>query len=441
MSLLFQMEQIQWLSADQLWGHQCRQLTELLTHAYRTVPFYRQQLKAAQFNPGKKVTSDLWQNLPILTREEVQEAGARLCSSAIPKRHGSTFTVSTSGSTARPVTVQKTWLSQVYWNALTVRDHIWHRRDVSGMFCSIRPELDMKAASYPRGIIWDNWMGAMAEIFVTGPSTGLHVHTSIEDQVKWLQRKNPSYLLSVTSNLHGLANFYRDEGIRLPNLTDISAIGEVMSDEVRSACLEAWGVGVKDIYSSVEVGNMALQCPDYDHLHVQGETTLIEILDEDGRPCEPGETGRVVATPLHNYAMPLIRYAVGDYAVVGEHCACGRGLPVIERVMGRTRNMLCLPDGRRFFPSFVGHTFSELAPVKQYQILQKTLDTLEVRFIVERSMSASEEDAVTAFIQGRLDYPFKINFTYVDVIERAKSGKFEEFKSEIAPQMSGTEAA
>ena len=103
--------------------------------------------------------------------------------------------------------------------------------------------------------------------------------------------------------------------------------------------------------------------------------------------------------------------------------------------------MLCLPDGRRFFPSFVGHTFSELAPVKQYQILQKTLDTLEVHFIVERSMSASEEDAVTAFIQGRLDYPFKINFTYVDVIERAKSGKFEEFKSEIAPQMSGTEAA
>lgn len=420
------------MSADQLWSHQSRQLTELLTHTYRTVPFYRQRLKAAHFNPGKKVTGDLWHSLPILTREEVQEAGARLHSAAIPEQHGATFTVSTSGSTATPVTVKKTWVSSVYWNALTVRDHIWHRRDLSGMFCAIRPELDMKAASYPRGISWDDWGGATADVFTTGPSTGLHVHTAIEDQIKWLRRKNPSYLLTVTSNLHGLANYCRDEGIKFPKLQDISAIGEVMTDEVRSACREAWGVDVKDVYSSVEVGYLGLQCPENDHLHVQGEASLIEVLDEEGRPCEPGETGRVVATPLHNYAMPLIRYAVGDYAVVGERCSCRRGLPVIEKVLGRTRNMLCLPDGRRFFPTFLGHTFSELAPVKQYQILQKTLDTLEVRFVVKRRMTTSEEDAVRGFIRERLDYPFEINFTYVDVIERALSGKFEEFKSEVA---------
>ena len=94
--------------------------------------------------------------------------------------------------------------------------------------------------------------------------------------------------------------------------------------------------------------------------------------------------------------------------------------------------MLHIPDGRRFFPSFVGHTFSELAPVKQYQILQKTLDTLEVHFVVKRPLTTDEEDAVKGFIRQRLDYPFEINFTYVDVIERALSGKFEEFKSEIA---------
>lgn len=130
MSLLFQMERTQWLSADQLWSHQCRQLTELLTHTYRTAPFYRQRLKAAHFNPGKKVTSDLWRNLPILTREDVQEAGTRLRSGAIPKRHGATFTVSTSGSTATPVTVQKTWVSSVYFNAINMRDHLWHRHDL-----------------------------------------------------------------------------------------------------------------------------------------------------------------------------------------------------------------------------------------------------------------------------------------------------------------------
>ena len=107
--------------------------------------------------------------------------------------------------------------------------------------------------------------------------------------------------------------------------------------------------------------------------------------------------------------------------------------------------MLHLPDGRRFFPSFLGHTFSELAPVKQYQILQKTVESLDVGFVVARPMTAEEETAVTRFLQERLGYPFKINFTYVDAIERVKSGKFEEFKSEITPpsrsQRSETAAA
>lgn len=432
MSLLFQMERSQWLSPDRLWIHQCRQLTELLTHSYRTVPFYRQRLKEANFNPGKKVTGDLWRRLPILTREEVQEAGVRLRSSAIPRRHGETFTISTSGSTATPVTVQKTWGSQIFFQAINMRDHLWHRPDLSGMLCSIRPEFDMKEASYPRGISWDVWEGPTSDLFETGPSAGLHVHTAIEDQVKWLRRKNPSFLVTVASNLLGLANYCRVEGIRFPKLQYLSTVGEPLTEELRSACREAWGVSAKDIYSSVEVGYMALQCPENDHLHVQGEVTLIEVLDEQGQPCGPGETGRVIATPLHNYAMPLIRYAVGDFAVAGERCSCGRGLPVIEKVLGRTRNMLHLPDGRRFFPNFAGHTFSELAPVQQFQILQKTLDTLELHFVVKRPLTTDEEDAVRGFIRQRLDYPFEINFTYVDVIERAVSGKFEEFKSEIA---------
>lgn len=432
MSLLFQLEQSQWLSTDQLWSHQCRQLTELLTHVYRTVPFYRQRLKAAKFNPGKKVTSDLWHRLPILTREEVQEAGARLRSGAIPKRHGGTFTVSTSGSTATPVTVQKTWVSSLYYNAINMRDHLWHRHDLSGMLCAIRPEFDRKAASYPRGLSWDRWEGATPSVFETGPSAGLHVHTAIEDQIEWLLRKNPSFLITVTSNLHALANYCSDEGVKFPKLKYVSAFGEVLTEEVRSACRDAWGVNAKDIYSTVEVGYMGLQCPENDHLHAQGEVTLIEILDEQGQPCAPGETGRVVATPLHNYAMPLIRYAVGDYAVAGEPCSCGRGLPVIEKILGRTRNILRLPDGRSFFPSFAGHIFSELAPVKQYQMLQKTLDTLELRFVVKRPLTTNEEDAVRDFIRERLDYPFEIEFAYVDVIERALSGKFEEFKSEVA---------
>jgi phenylacetate-CoA ligase len=96
---------------------------------------------------------------------------------------------------------------------------------------------------------------------------------------------------------------------------------------------EAWGVPVIFIYSRAEIGVMALQCPQNDHLHVQSENVRLEVLDDDNMPCQPGETGRVVVTPLHNYQTPLVRYEIGDYAEVGEACSCGRGLPVLIRIL------------------------------------------------------------------------------------------------------------
>ena len=109
--------------------------------------------------------------------------------------------------------------------------------------------------------------------------------------------------------------------------------------------MEAWGVPLSDMYSGREVGYLALQCPQHDHYHVMSEGNFLEVLGDDGRPCQPGETGRVVVTTLHNYVMPLIRYEIGDFAEVGEPCPCGRGLPVLTRILGRQQNMLTLPTG------------------------------------------------------------------------------------------------
>src|SRR3546814_11153852 len=89
--------------------------------------------------------------------------------------------------------------------------------------------------------------------------------------------------------------------------------------------------------------------------HAQSENVLLEVVDDDGRPCGPGETGRVLITSLHNFATPLIRYELGDYAEVGSPCACGRGLPVIKQVLGRKRNRLILSDGRSGFPYLGDH--------------------------------------------------------------------------------------
>ena len=82
------------------------------------------------------------------------------------------------------------------------------------------------------------------------------------------------------------------------------------------------------MYSCEEAGYIALQCPQAEHYHCQSESVLVEVLDDEGRPCTPGQVGKVVLTALHNFAMPLIRYENQDYAEVGPPCACGRGLPV-----------------------------------------------------------------------------------------------------------------
>jgi phenylacetate-CoA ligase len=175
-----------------------------------------------------------------------------------------------------------------------------------------------------------------------------------------------------------------------------------------------------------------VQCPDTELLHIQSETMMVEILDEIGAPTPPGEVGRVVVTNLHNFAMPLIRYEIRDFAEPGGPCPCGRGLPTIRRVVGRLRNMLVLPSGEKRWPLTGFHDFRDIAPIRRYQIVQKSVEQLEVRFVVDRPLVVAEEDKLRATIQNAIGHPFDIYFVYVDDMPNTPGGKFEEFISEVS---------
>ena len=185
------------------------------------------------------------------------------------------------------------------------------------------------------------------------------------------------------------------------------------------------------MYSCQEVGYIALQCPDHPHYHEQSENVLVEILDAEGKPCGTGESGRVVLTDLHNFAMLLIRYDIGDFAEVGEPCACGRGLPVLNHVIGRVRGMLTLADGARIRPDFGGPYFREIADIQQNQIIQKSRDTLEVRLVVPGGLNERETDNLRQLILAQLGHPFELEFSYHEEIPRSTGGKFEDFRSEL----------
>jgi phenylacetate-CoA ligase len=430
LGLQFQLEQSQWWSEDELVSAQLKQLSLLLQHAVNTVPYYKKCYSKIPFDFSGRLTLNEWRRLPILTRDDLQKAGNSLNSKAVPKRHGDLHNQRSSGSTGKPVSIKQTALSNVYWESFTLRESLWHKRDMRSKLAVIRHSRNV-AKRNPKGLRGGGWGSPYEGMYETGPGVYMHSSEAIPDQAEWLLCEEPDYLLAYPSVLHELARYFIKNGLELSNLKHARAFGEVLDENTRQACRQAWNVTVVDGYSSNEVGNMAFQCPEHEHLHIQSESLLLEILDDAGNPCRPGETGRVIVTPLHNYATPLLRYAVGDYAEVGAACDCGRGLPVIKRVLGRSRNLATMPDGRKFWPGIQLTDFGKIAPVTQAQLVQHSIEHLEARLVVDTAVTHEQEVALAKLIQELFGFSFLVTFSYLDEIPRSPTDKYEDFLSEV----------
>ena len=207
-------------------------------------------------------------------------------------------------------------------------------------------------------------------------------------------------------------------------------LGETLTPDARERIGAVHPAPIIDCYSSEELGYLGLECPDAPGVMHVPENLIVEIVDDDGMPVPAGTVGRVLATDLHNTATAMIRYAVGDHAVAGGPCACGRGLPTLTRVLGRTRNMIVKPDGTRHWPLTGYKQFRDIAPVSQYQFRQHALDRIEVRLVTERPLTAAEEAALIAHLHWKLRHPFTIDLVYFEGrLPLGKNGKFEEFVS------------
>lgn len=432
-ALLYQLEQGQWWSPEVIEARRWTQLRRVLQHAYETVPFYRARFDEAGLHPSKLRHRDDFARVPILMRKELQAAGDQLTSTRIPQDHGRTSIHVTGGSTGEPVRVLGTAVTSFAWRVYTLRDHLWHRRDFSQKLAVIR-FMEQGTADPPRGTQSRNW-GTATQGMPTGPCAILTIHSTTEQQAHWLAEQNPAYLLTYPSAILALTRFCAKHGIALPALREVRTFGEVLEPQVREAVRETWGVPVVDSYSSEEFGYLALQCPDHPHYHVQADNVLVEVLHDDGRPCQPGEIGRVLVTHLHNFAMPLIRYFIGDYAEVGEPCSCGRNLPVLTQILGRQRNMFTLPGGETRWPMVdardISAAFDDLPPISKFQLVQKSVEQIDVNLVVARALTQQEEETIRGYLQQGLGYAFDVNFRYVDDIPRSPRGKFEEFRSEV----------
>jgi phenylacetate-CoA ligase len=423
LAILDQLEQSQWLPPDELQRRQFAQLAPLLRHAFTHVAWYRRTW-TGRYDPTAPLDAAAFARLPLLTRRDLQDGYDELKATQVPARHGALTERRTSGSTGAPVRFLATALTGLFWNAFTLRDHRWRHRDLDSKLAVIRRETEPSRAL--------NWGLATAGVIATGEAVAHSIRADVDTLLDWLAAEQPAYLYTYPSLVRDLALNAQARGVALGALREVRTLAESVPAELRELVRQTWRVPLTDVYSASEPGYLALQCPEREHYHVQSEGVLLEALDDHGRRCSPGEVGRVVVTALHNFAMPLVRYDIGDYAEVGVACPCGRGLPVLSRILGRVRNTLVTADGKRYWPAFGTRALMEVAPIRQHQFVQKRVDLIEARLVVATPLSAEQERAVRERIATQLPAGMRLDIVYRDRLERSPSGKFEDFVSEIA---------
>jgi len=416
----------QWWSEDRLSNLQQQHFAELLNFAKSNTDHYSEALKGFDTFTPEQITEDLVRSLPIADRQEIQTNGSRFIARQHDPRYGTLSEFKTSGSVSMPVTITWNQYANTFVRAKTFRYHQWHGSDPRKKMSGLRV-LPISPDGTSKGVRTRDWYPLMPG----GESVSQAATWPIAKQMDWLQQENPNYLLTYPSNANALLRYARENNISLPRLERIDAFGETMIEDLSSLANGVLGCTVADKYSSREIGEKATRCPVSGLYHIQSESVYLEVRKADGTLAEEGEIGQIIVTNFHNTAMPIIRYAIDDYAEVGPKCSCGRGLPTLRRIMGRSRNMMLLENGDHLWPRFSSENLCDAAPVIQTQLIQTAINEVKVLAVPLRTLSDDDEKALCEEIWTLLPREVRLTVECVPDIPRSKGGKFEDFRCEI----------
>ncbi len=387
--LLFMAQQIrahERASPQELNSAQEKQLFMLLLHAWQYSPYWKAQLQFVGFDPSAPQIV-AFQRLPALTRQTLQSSPANLRARWPALKEDRILVANTSGSTGVPVRVEKD--AEVYSNlysAISWIEGLWHHRDPRKRIASLG--IGVKDGNSK------SWGGLYESLGLFGPGAARSLSTgTLESHLHWLTEFKPDYLKCSPSIAADFALLALDRGIALP-LEQILSQSERVTTRQRDLCRKAFGATIVDRYSCEESGWIALPCPSHHNLHVLSATVLVEIVDDAGNPCPPGKIGRVLITSLHSFAMPLIRYEIGDLAEWGPACGCGMTLPVIGRLWGRIRHQLQMPDGSLKAMAFLGDDLGRITAIREFRILQYRTNDLEIQVQAVDQLSDLDRQAI-----------------------------------------------
>jgi phenylacetate-CoA ligase len=418
----------EWASASQLMRYQEGLITDLVHHARDEVPFYRDRL-ACLFDPQGNPDFSRWSKLPIITRAEAASHVGAMRPAQLAAIHGSISEVQTSGSTSTPLPIASNQLTSIAANAALTRMARWWGLDTSQALARIRV-YRKGGPRYPEGHDWKGWSHADPQ----AAAHDLDLTTPVAQQLEWLSRKQARYLLTSPSNAVALAYAATPDEARRLGIEIVLTVAETVLPRMREVVAERLGARMAGIYSCEEVGFIATQCPVSSNYHVVAENALVEIVDQDGTPVAPGEVGQVVLTGFYNYAMPFIRYAIGDVAVAAQDpCPCGRGLPVIAQVLGRTRCAFVFADGTRVWPrNWDGRAMRGFVPFREFQMVQLDHRRIEFRYVSDGTDQPVDRAGLDTYVRTKIHPSAEVVLVPMEAIPRGPGGKLDPFVSLIS---------
>jgi phenylacetate-CoA ligase len=404
-------------SLEVLAAEQIIALRKMLVYAGDNVPYYHRLFRILNFDPSAFRDLEELQQLPVLTKETIKEHYDELVSSRI--RRIPHIEETTGGSTGTPMKYLVSQRDRMMGGALLYRG--WGYAGyklgdrmvfLAGMSLGVDPKRQMLKSAH--------------EFFrnIRKLSTLNMGETEMRGYVEVINSFRPRFIRGYASSIYAFARWAQGNDVRISQPKAVFTTSEKLYPRMRDTIASVFGCDVFDGYGLYDGGLTAFECPEHRGMHIDMERSVMELADEDGRRTQSGP-GRIIATSLMNYAMPLIRYDTNDIGIISDDpCPCGRPYPMLKEICGRSGDFLYTPEGRAVHSLLFAYIFDELPWVKEYQVVQERLDRITIRVIPDSGFDERKLDNARMLIQKQSD-AWKVDFNVVSQIEKTRSGKYK----------------
>ncbi len=422
---LQELERNQWLAPEQFQTLKLQKIQRLVKHAYENVPFYQQRYKQAGIAPQDIKTLKDFEALPFITRQDVNNNREAMVAQNFDRRK--LVANETGGSTGQPMHFYID--NSFWWNnaANNFRVHAWYgMQEGDKMAWFWGAQQDMPEWSWRRRIR----SALMRERYLNAFNM---TESKMKAFAEMLQQWQPYMYKGYATVLTLFAEFVKRQNIKGLHPHFIESTSEKLSTPQRDLLHEVFGCPIVDHYSSREMGTMAYQAPSGKML-VCADMRYIEAVAND-KVVAPGNMGEIAVTSLDQFSFPFIRYKNGDMAIMeAGQSSCGRALPIVKEVIGRTNDFLVSADGKFVHSEFFAYTFRVKPEVASYQVHQPDRQHLDIKLTMRQPVSHAWLEAAKAEVQTRFGAGTQVTLEIVDHIELTRMGKHRYIISEVKPE-------